>query len=327
MSAGGMKISTVCVALVAIAFAMIYAERGHSYLLLGSANGGNFTVEKWSTVPVPIQISTKIVSGAKLSGNTSFQTVIMNSLATWNQAPNFQTPLGAPTTNTFTSPQNGVNLICFCASGGNFDGADGTLAVTVTTSNGSQIIGANIFFNPQPTGVCFVTDGNVSACPNSADAVQDLQTVATHEIGHFIGMDHSPVVRAVMFPFAPDKQTELGWDDVAAASVLYPKSSADVATGAIAGKVTLSGGAVFGAHVFANSTSGNNPFSAFPNIRKTPIGMLTDTAGNYTIQGVPPDTYQIFAEPLDGPADNSNVDWASDFGQGSVQTNFTTRAH
>ena len=326
MSAG-VKVSTLCIALVAIAFALIHAERAHSYLLMGRASGGNFTADKWSTVPVPVQISTKIVTGAKLSGNTSFQTVIMNSLATWNQSPNFQSPLGPPTTDTFTSPQNGVNLICFCASGGNFDGADGILAVTVTTTSGTQIIGANIFFNPQPTGVCFVTDSSVTTCPNPGDVVQDLQTVATHEIGHFIGMDHSAVVRAMMFPFAPDKQTELGWDDVAAASALFPKSSADVATGAIAGKVTLNSGAVFGAHVFANSTTGNNPFSAFPNIRKTPIGMFTDTAGNYTIQGVPPDSYQVFAEPLDGPADNSNVDWASDFGQTSVQTNFTTRAH
>ena len=118
-----------------------------------------------------------------------------------------------------------------------------------------------------------------------------------------------------------------GWDDVAGATVLYPKSAPDVATGAISGSVSLNGSSVFGAHVFANSTTGNNAFSSFPSIRKTPIGMLTDTSGAYTILGLPPDSYEVIAEPLDGPVDNTNVDWAGDFGRGSVQTNFTTRWH
>jgi hypothetical protein len=277
---------------------------------------------------VPIQISTQIAPGAKLVGSTSFQTVIMNSFAAWNQAPYFQSPFASPTMDQLSSPQNGINLVCFCASGTpGFSNTDGTLALTVTTTSGSEIIGANIFFNPTPSGVCFATDGGVSACPNSADTVQDLQTVATHEIGHFMGLDHSAVMRAVMFPFAPDKQTLLSWDDAAGAAAVYPKSAPDVATGGISGGVSLNGSAVFGVHVFANSTTGNNPFTGFPNLRKTPIGALTDPNGSYTILGLPPDSYELIAEPLDGPVDDSNVDWASDFGKGSVQTNFTTRWH
>jgi matrixin len=299
----------------------------YAYLPEGSASGMAFTPDKWGTVPIAIQISTTIAPGAKLQGNTNFQTVIENSLATWNQAPNFQSPMGTPTLDTLTAPQNGINLICFCSSGVVFNNNDGTLALTVTTSSGSQIVGANIFFNPQPSGVCFATDSNVTSCTNSGDVVQDLQTVATHEIGHFIGLDHSAVVRAVMFPFAPARQTHLSWDDVAGVALLYPKAAADVATGAISGSVTLGGAAVFGAHVFANSTSGNNPFGSFPNIRKTPVGILSDTGGNYTIQGLPPDTYEVIAEPLDGPVTDSDVSWAGAFGRGSVQTNFTTRWH
>jgi Matrixin len=327
MRSSGARISAACIVVGLVAFTLLYDVPAHSYLPEGGASGGTFTPDKWSSIPAPIQISTAIAAGAKLAGNTKFQTVIMNSLATWSQAPNFQSPLGTPTTGTLTAPQNGINLICFCSSGVMFNNSDGTLALTVTTTSGTQIIGANIFFNPQPSGVCFATDSSVTSCPNSGDAVQDLQTVATHEIGHFIGLDHSAVVRAVMFPFAPAKQTELGWDDVAGASVLYPKSAPDVGAGAISGKVSLNSGAVFGAHVFANSTTANNPFSSFPTVRKTPVGVLTDTSGNYTIQGLPPDTYEVIAEPLDGPVTNSNVDWASDFGQGSVATNFTTRWH
>jgi hypothetical protein len=321
------NVSAACVILTIAAFTLMYVAPAHSYLQLGSASGGKFTPDKWTSLPVAIQISTSVAGGAKLVGSTHFETVIQHSLASWNGAPNFQSPLGAVTLDTLSGPQNGVNIICFCSTNPGFSSNDGTLALTVTTTSGTQIIGANIFFNPQPSGICFATDSGVTACPNGGDTMQDLQTVATHEIGHLIGLDHSAVVRATMFPFAPDKQTQLSWDDVAGATVLYPKSAPDVATGGISGSVSLNGSSVFGAHVFANSTTGNNPFTGFPNIRKTPIGMLTDTNGNYTILGLPPDSYEVIAEPLDGPVDNTNVDWASDFGQGAVRTNFTTRWH
>jgi hypothetical protein len=325
MKIRGAKPSVVFMAVALAAFALLHAVPAHSYLPMGSAPGGVFTADTWGTVPVPVQIS-RITAGAKLVGNTPFETVIQNSLATWGAAPNFADPLGSPTLNNLTAPQNGINLICFCTSGVVFNQNDGTLALTVTTTSGSQIIGANIFFNPQPSGVCFATDGNVNSCANGSDFVQDLQTVATHEIGHFIGLDHSAVVRATMYPFAPAKETQLSWDDVAGASLLYPKSAADVGTGAISGTISLTG-AVFGAHVFANPAGSNNPFGAFPNIRKTPVGILTDLSGNYTISGLPPDNYVVIAEPLDGPVADGNVAWAQDFGQGSVMTNFTTRFH
>lgn len=319
------KIFGTCTAVALVAFALMHAVPAHSYLPMGSAPGGVFTPETWGTVPVPVQISTNVAPGAKLVGSTSFAQAIQNSLTSWAQAPNFNDPIGAATLVNLTQP-NGGNLICFCTSGVVFNQNDGTLALTVTTTSGSQIIGANIFFNPQPANVCFATDSNVGSCPNGTDFVQDLQTVATHEIGHFIGLDHSAVVRATMYPFAPAKETQLSWDDVAGASLLYPKSAADVVTGGISGTVSMTG-AVFGAHVFANPAGNNNPFGAFPNIRKTPVGILTDLSGNYTIQGLPPDNYVVIAEPLDGPVLDGDVNWASAFGQGAVQVNFTTRFH
>jgi len=327
MTTSGVRISIACMALTVAGFILMYVVPAQSYLDLGSTSGGKFTPDKWTSLPVAVQISTTVAAGAKLVGSTHFETVIQNSLASWKAAPNFQSPLGTATLDTLSGAQNGVNLICFCANNPGFSNTDGTLALTVTTTSGTQIIGANIFFNPQPSGICFATDSSVSSCPNSGDTLQDLHTVATHEIDHVIGLDHSAVVRAVMFPFAPDKETQLSWDDAAGVAQLYPKSAPDVATGGISGTVSLSGSGIFGAHVFANSTTGTNPFSGFPNIRKTPIGVLTDTSGVYTILGPPPDSYEVIAEPLDGPVDNTNVDWAGDFGQSSVRTNFTTRWH
>jgi hypothetical protein len=136
-----------------------------------------------------------------------------------------------------------------------------------------------------------------------------------------------------MYPFAPCILTTLSYDDLAGISTSYPSSAPIVPTGKITGSVTTAtnGSAVFGLHVSANSTTAANPFSAFTNIRKTPIGTLTLPNGTFTISGVPADSYVVMAEPLDGPVDNTAVEWglpaqSPTFHQ-QIQTNFTTRWH
>jgi hypothetical protein len=286
--------------------------------------------DHWSLTAFPIQWDLNpSTSGTHISGSQSVAQVMQASFDTWTSAPNTTVLLlrgpDSSVNQENNSPSN-INLICFVCSDAPFGGTE-TLAVTVTTtadapgtSDGhggttqfaGQIIKGDIAFNPSTQ---FDTGGGTG---------QDLQTVATHEIGHFFGLDHSAVVRAVMFPFAPNVLDTLSYDDVAAISSLYPQATPDVATGSISGKVTLSGSAVFGAHVFANSST---PALAFTNIRKTPIGTLTLADGTYTISGVPPDSYLVVAEPLDLPVSDSDVSWASEFNQAKVQTNFTTRWH
>ena len=255
--------------------------------------------------------------------------VMQTSFDTWTVAPNTAVSLSRGSDSSVSQEKNSpsnINLICFVCSDAPFGGTE-TLAVTVTTtadgpgaSDGhggttqfaGQIIKGDISFNPSTQ---FDTGGGTG---------QDLQTVATHEIGHFFGLDHSAVVRAVMFPFAPAILTTLSYDDVAGISSLYPQGTPDVVTGSISGKVTLNGSSVFGAHVSANSTTSA---SAFSNVRKTPIGTLTRPDGTYTISGLPADSYLVVAEPLDLPVSDSDVSWASEFSQSKVQTNFTTRWH
>jgi len=225
---------------------------------------------------------------------------------------------------------DGTNLICFVCHG-DFDSEPETLAVTMTTvatqagvSDGhggtvqfaGQIVDADIIFNSAHD---FTTDGSGTG--------QDLQTVATHEIGHFFGLAHSSVVRAVMYPFAPPVETRLSYDDVAAISANYGKAAPDVPIGSIAGTVRLGGAGVFGVHVFVDSTTSAEPFAAF-NIRKSPIGTLTLPDGSYVISGVPADSYTVTAEPLDGPVLDSNLGgYAAAYGRSAVQTGFTSRWH
>src|SRR4030095_11977740 len=124
-----------------------------------------------------------------------------------------------------------------------------------------DILDADILFNPNHI---FTTVG-----PGDGE-IEDLQTVATHEIGHLFGWPHSAVVRAMMFPFAPESERTLSYDDVAGISSLYPAVNKAVPTNAITGIVRINGSAVFGAHVFAEPQTGALPMAQF-NVRKSAI--------------------------------------------------------
>ena len=311
--------------------AAIVAIPGFSYLPNYTSSGGGPQMDHWDFNAFPVQWNLNPTIGSNITGTSSVTDVITASFATWLAAPNaaLQAARGADSavSSESASPSN-INLICFVCSDADFTSDSQTLAVTLTTTanaaganNGhggtttfaGQIIKADIIFNPSTQ---YSTDGSKG---------QNLQTVATHEIGHFFGLDHSAVVRAIMFP-AASNLTLLGWDDVAGMSTLYPKSSPDVATGSISGTVRLGSSGVFGAHVYAESTTGKQSFN--DSIRKTPIGAMTRPDGTYTIRGLPPDSYMVTAEPLDGPVSNGDISgYPKLFGQGSVNTSFTTRSH
>jgi hypothetical protein len=271
-------------------------------------------------------------TGGNIVGSRSVHDVIAAAFAAWQAAPNATLAVSEGTMTNVSSEAASpasINLVCFVCSDADFSRDNTTLAVTITTTSDAanqndghggitafagQILKADIIFNPT---VQFSTD--------SGGVGEDLQTVATHEVGHFFGLDHSSVVRAVMFPFASDLTT-LSYDDVAAISTMYPKGTPDFQAGSIAGKVQFaSGTAVFGAHVFAESTTSSEPLG--PNIRKSPIGTLSLPNGSYSINGLPADTYIITAEPLDGPLTVPDIDgFPSSYGKSSVDTGFTTRS-
>jgi hypothetical protein len=331
-----MKQLLLLAAIVISAATLIYVIPGYSYLAETTLVNGQPVGDHWVAFPINWQIN-NTVSGANIAGTpSSVQAAVEAGFATWDNAPNTSIAVNAPTVNTSITDVNqipgNVNFVCFVCSGGNF-GQDGTLAITTTFSTNGQITQSYIIFNPHPTTggssaqpICF-TAGSTS-CPTANSVEQDLQTVATHEIGHFFGLDHSAVIRAMMFPQAPGLELTLSYDDVAGISSLYPSPSPSVATGSISGSVRRAGGGgVFGAHIFANSmTSTVDSTMSAANIRKSSIGTLTRPDGSYTITGLPPDSYLVVAEPLDEPAVASDVDWGTTFNE-SIATNFTTRWH
>ncbi len=304
--------------LFAVAIGLLYTTPAFSYL----PNLNGTTPWNWPGGNTHWNLNTNV--GSNVLGG-AVGPVLTSSFGTWTAAPNTALQVSQGANSTLTAAGNdGVNLICFVCNDSQFNDGNGsvsdTIAFTIDTvqSNG-QIIDADILFNPKFTFLL-----GSAKCPSGDNNCEDLQSIATHEIGHFFGLDHSAVASAVMYPFQGDTSVRtLGYDDVAGISSIYP-GNVTVPTGIISGTVRFASNnaAVCGAHVFADFVTEN---SSYPSpVRRTPIGGMTNANGTYTITGLPVDSYTITAEPMDGPVTKDNLNFSCN---GSLPTNFTTRQH
>jgi len=124
----------------------------------------------------------------------------------------------------------------------------------------------------------------------------DMQALVAHEIGHFLGLDHSAVLSAVMYPYIGKSAVpSLDSDDRVAISTLYPKTPSGLGA-TLQGHVSGDGGGIFAAQVVAMNDRGE------------PVATgLTDQNGDFRIDNVPAGTYRLYAEPLDGPVSVANL--------------------
>ncbi len=177
----------------------------------------------------------------------------------------------------------------------------GILGATLQVINifTGEIVEADIFFSD-----FFAWSVDPAGRPNTFDFV----SVATHEIGHFVGLGHSHVGvtetlnfrrrpvegSAILFPFSFGPGTVLGRtltvDDVTGASILYPAGSFLQRTGSLSGRVTKGGGGVAFAHVVAF-----NPFTG------ETVGAFADESGDYEIRGLRPGPHVVRVNPITDP--------------------------
>jgi hypothetical protein len=178
----------------------------------------------------------------------------------------------------------------------------GVLAATdflVFTFTG-EIAESDIFFN---------VDVPWSVAPNGEAGHFDYQSVATHEIGHFLGLSHSGVGvmetrggrrslvegSSILYPIAYPPGTTIGrtltLDDIVGASVNYPAGNFSGNTATMSGRVTKNGEGLEAAHLTAY-----NPFT------DELIGIFTDANGDYTVQGLSSGPTVVRVNPIIDPA-------------------------
>ncbi|MGH9853859.1 MAG: matrixin family metalloprotease [Blastocatellia bacterium] len=262
---------------------------------LGGANG---TPVSWNlSNPVTTEvIGGRIVYNLNSAGsdNLPFSQVeqaIAASFQAWEDAPTSSIAFtrGPNTTSTTTGNDNLLQIFWLENStttpdGLNIAGALGVARLTTIASGprAGEIIDGSLVFNGNQFQ--WATDGRNNAA--------DVAEVATHEIGHLIGLSHTPIGGATMFPrflIGRNRGRTLELDDKTAVSVVYPAAGFESSTGAIRGRVTdNNGAAIFGAHVAIVDANGT-----------VVTGALSQPDGGYSIQGLPPGSYTAYAEPLD----------------------------
>lgn len=270
-----------------LALTLLLARPARAFVLETVDVGGQRVHPRWaaSSLPISFMVSERSLELLpNLAANSTPLAAIEAAMRTWSIPP-VEMRLGEMS-NSAELGRDGVSLITFADTARNRAAVGNFWASTIfwTARQGRQlcITEADVVLNSQSP---FATGG----APNARD-VQDL---LTHELGHSLGLEHSPIATATMFPFGVVGQTSarsLETDDLAGLRALYGGDPQPEA-GAIAGRVTSPEGApVYGAHVVATDTDGI--------VR---VGALTEPDGGFTLPSLPAGDYQVYAEPLDGP--------------------------
>ncbi len=268
----------------------------HAYLKLGSSVNGRTISLQWpARTPVRYFISDGGVDGVSAP---QFREAVGRGFETWQAVGTASVgfEFGGFVGST-PLDQDGANVIGFAFR----PDLERTLASTsflIDTRTG-EIIESDIFFN---------STFQWSVAPGGEAGRFDVQSIATHESGHFLGLGHSLLgeteprptggrrllaSNSVMFPIAFTAgnivDRDLTADDIAGVSDIYPDGAFRRTTGTVHGTVTKNGKGVFGAHVVAFDLRSGHLVGGFS----------LDDAGAFAIAGLTAGTYIVRIEPLD----------------------------
>ncbi|HEY2090529.1 MAG TPA: matrixin family metalloprotease [Thermoanaerobaculia bacterium] len=220
--------------------------------------------------------------------------VIDHAFAAWTAVPDSNITFhDTGITDGTTAGQNGVSSVTL------LDGLfkdQGFIAVTTNwyDKNGSM------------------TEADIQIDPSVVGSSYPALATIEHEVGHFLGLDHSPVLSAVMYPYVgKNTPPSLDSDDRIAIAAVYPRVDPTSAGATLTGRVLSDGSGIFAAQVVALNDHGEPVATA-----------LSDSAGDFVLEGVPDGTYRVYAEPLDGPVLPANLDGIY---RGAKVTSFGTR--
>src|SRR4051812_25178472 len=281
------------------------ALASHAFVPTFTTTGG---LRRWDLVTLPVSVGTNIVnrntrairyflaSDGWSSTNTAAElNALRASFAQWQAIPNTilkfeDAGLVAPGIDVNTS--DGTNVVYWAktstvVNGGHSD-ISGALGVTFVSffTDGTHAQG-DIVFN----GVEFnwFTDFT-----NLTNAGQYVEGTALHEIGHFIGLSHSPLGGASLLytgTHGIDSEAGLSSDEVCAARFIYAQTNQLALRGTLRGQVTKNGANLLGAVVTVEDSSGTMI-----------AGTVTRSTGTYELSPLVPGNYQVRGTPLDPAA-------------------------
>jgi len=271
------------------------AHPAQAYLHFTTTRAGESIVLKWQRMPVRWFATDRGAPGVSAS---QFQAALARAFATWEAVPTASIAFQfVGFTGAEPFDDDGVSVVGFQdhPAMDRVLGATGFLIDTLT----GEIVEADIFFNSAIPW---------STAPAGDPAAFDLESIAVHEVGHFLGLGHSALgeteVRpeggrrvlasgSVMFPIAFGRgithDRELQPDDIAGVSDLYPDGNFRRDTGVARGRVLRNGTGVQGAHVIAFN----------PETGRFVAGFTLNRDGEFHIAGLAPGAYVIRVEPLD----------------------------
>jgi hypothetical protein len=242
----------------------------------------------WSSSTISYNIHT---AGSDDITDNSHIPAIEHAFQSWTDVEGSQINLTRGTDTTSGSTSGSGHTVTFdeSNSSGYFPSGSGIVAITPISymlADG-RITDADILFN-----------GNqFTFSTNQTPGTFDVQDVLTHEVGHFIGLDHSPVVSGTMWPYVSNTQwlhRSLSQDDEAGAVAVATGSNQTKVTGTI--RQPNGSSALAGAIVSASLTDGR--FAA---------STITNSNGNFTLRGMPAGDYYIHIAPLEGGMSPANL--------------------
>ncbi len=118
-----------------------------------------------------------------------------------------------------------------------------------------------------------------------------LESAVLHEVGHWLGMNHTPLGAASMWWYLGSGVTTtagLSSDEIAFARAVYGTPATKAGLGTLRGTVRLGGNAVLGAVVAAETLDG-----------LIVAGTMSEADGSFDLPGLPPGQYRLRVAPAD----------------------------
>ncbi len=170
-----------------------------------------------SSLPIPYRINTS--SAPSSLGASTARTAVEGGFSTWaGPSCTAWRATDAGTTTGSANSSDGQNTILWLSGSWPAELGDASTTIGITTpvwTVGGYFDDADIRFND--VGFTWSTTGT--------GGTVDAQSIATHEEGHFLGLDHTPISSAIMYAsYSSGLKRTLSSDDQNGVCAIYPGS-------------------------------------------------------------------------------------------------------